>query len=101
MRSKDKVLAFLIEQGEEPISGERIAAQIGISRNAVWKAIEALRNEGCEIEAAPRRGYRLRGSADALRHQVSSPVELLHSSRRLLAASANSTAKGEKGYGGA
>ena len=66
MRSKDKVLAFLIEQGEEPISGERIAEQIGISRNAVWKAIEALRNEGCEIEAAPRRGYRLRGSADAL-----------------------------------
>ena len=38
-----------------------------------------------------------RGSAVALRHQVSSPVELLHSSRRLLAAYANSDSQGWKG----
>ena len=41
------------------VSGTRIGEVLGISRSAVWKNIEALRREGCVIEAVTNRGYRL------------------------------------------
>jgi BirA family biotin operon repressor/biotin-[acetyl-CoA-carboxylase] ligase len=40
-------------------SGEQLAGQLGVSRAAVWKGIERLRRQGIEVEAVPRRGYRL------------------------------------------
>jgi BirA family biotin operon repressor/biotin-[acetyl-CoA-carboxylase] ligase len=40
-------------------SGERLAQALGVSRAAVWKGIERLRLQGIDIEAVPRRGYRL------------------------------------------
>jgi BirA family biotin operon repressor/biotin-[acetyl-CoA-carboxylase] ligase len=40
-------------------SGEWLAAQLGMSRAAVWKGIERLRQRGVEVESVPRRGYRL------------------------------------------
>lgn len=49
----------LLSRAQAPLSGEQISSTLGISRAAVWKAIEALREEGFEIEAAPRRGYTL------------------------------------------
>ena len=55
---KEKVLELLQSvQGE--LSGEEISRRLGVSRAAVWKAIEQLRQEGCEISASTRRGYRL------------------------------------------
>ena len=63
---KQKVLSLLTEQLGEYISGESISSQLGVSRTAVWKAIDALRADGCLIEAAPRRGYRLAAAADLL-----------------------------------
>ena len=41
------------------VSGEKISAELGISRAAVWKRVEALRAQGYAIESAGRRGYRL------------------------------------------
>ena len=61
MSTKNDVLKALMEQ-EQPISGERLARKLGISRNSVWKAIEQLRRDGYEIEAATNRGYRLSGA---------------------------------------
>ena len=52
-----KVLEMLTEA--EYVSGEQISAALGISRTAVWKKIEQLRQEGWKIEAAGKRGYRL------------------------------------------
>lgn len=48
------------------LSGEEIAARLGVSRNAIWKAAQALRAEGYPIEAAPKRGYRLLPQSDVL-----------------------------------
>lgn len=42
-------------------SGQELADRAGLTRAAIWKAIEALRAEGYEIEARSRRGYRLLG----------------------------------------
>ncbi len=44
---------------DKPVSGAAIAAELGLSRNSVWKAIEQLRGEGYKIEAKTRQGYRL------------------------------------------
>ena len=41
------------------VSGHALAQALGVSRNAVWKAVTALREEGCDIEAGTNRGYRL------------------------------------------
>lgn len=51
-------------------SGESLAAQLHQTRAAVWKGVERLRAIGIEVEALPRRGYRL-----------ARPVELLDLSR--------------------
>lgn len=41
------------------ISGHEMATLLGVSRNAVWKVVCVLREEGCVIEAVTNRGYRL------------------------------------------
>lgn len=48
------------------LSGGEIAASLGVSRNAVWKAVKSLQAGGYPIEAVPNRGYRLLPSSDVL-----------------------------------
>lgn len=67
---RDQVLA-LLKAGDAPCSGEGMSRTLGVSRAAVWKAVEALRQEGYVISSAPHRGYRLENSPDLL-----SPGEL-------------------------
>ena len=43
-----------------PVSGEELAAQLGITRSAVHKRIESLRAAGVEIDALAGKGYSLR-----------------------------------------
>ena len=59
MSSKDKVLELLEKNKNTYISGEAIASSLGISRNAIWKAINELRKQGYVIEAVNKKGYRL------------------------------------------
>ena len=63
--SREKVLALLREQ-EGYLSGEELSRQLGLSRAAVWKAVETLRKEGYGIEARTGLGYRLSFAPDAL-----------------------------------
>jgi len=58
LSTKEQVLAALAE-AEEAVSGERLARKLGLSRNAVWKAVDQLRREGYAIEAVTNRGYML------------------------------------------
>ena len=57
--TKQIVLKLIREHTEEFLSGEAISRQAGVSRAAVWKAVEQLRQEGYGIESVPNRGYRL------------------------------------------
>ena len=75
---RDEVLALLKAQGGAPLSGEAMSQRLGVSRAAVWKAMEALRQEGYQISSAPRRGYLLQDSPDLL-----SPGELMDPARRV------------------
>ena len=64
--TREKVLALLTESGTAFCSGQAMSRTLGLSRAAVWKAIDSLRQEGYEISSVPRRGYRLERSPDLL-----------------------------------
>ena len=61
---KERILELL--QGPGFVSGQKISEELGVSRTAVWKYINALRKEGYELESVTRRGYRLLQSPDVL-----------------------------------
>lgn len=65
MSTKEAVLSALVK-AQGAVSGEKLAQELGISRNSVWKAIAQLREEGFEIEAVTNRGYRLVAESDAV-----------------------------------
>lgn len=60
--------------GTEAISGSALARRLGVSRTAVWKQVERLREAGVDIEARAGSGYRL-----------AAPVELLDAANLLAA----------------
>ncbi|TQD39496.1 bifunctional biotin--[acetyl-CoA-carboxylase] ligase/biotin operon repressor BirA [Lysobacter aestuarii] len=49
-----------------PVSGDALARASGLSRAAVWKRIQALRDAGVPIQAQAGRGYRLEQPMDLL-----------------------------------
>ena len=49
-----------------PVSGDLLAREAGLTRAAVWKRIESLRDAGIPIAAVPGRGYRLEQHLDLL-----------------------------------
>lgn len=51
----------ILGQGDY-VSGEEIGKELGISRAAVWKRVEALRAQGHPIVSGGKRGYRLEES---------------------------------------
>lgn len=64
--SRDTVLKLLQSSGGAYVSGEAVSEALGVSRAAVWKAVDALRREGYEIESRKNRGYRLVSAPDSL-----------------------------------
>ena len=67
-----KILGLLRERMPEPVSGEEISAKLGVSRTAVWKHIQSLKNTGYDIESVPKKGYILHKAPDLL-----SPEEIV------------------------
>ncbi len=57
MSSREEVLS-LLRREEGFLSGQDLSRRLGLSRAAVWKAVDALRREGYEIEARSGLGYR-------------------------------------------
>ncbi len=62
---KKKILEFLTGC-QDFVSGQEICEQLGVSRTAVWKCINSLRDEGYEIASVTRKGYRLLRSPDVI-----------------------------------
>ncbi len=52
-------LLHKLRNTEEYISGQSICDEFGVTRAAIWKAIEQLRNEGYVIDAVRNKGYKL------------------------------------------
>ncbi len=78
---KDKVLYALEDARPEPISGQLLAERFGVSRNAIWKVINQLKEEGHRIASDRAKGYFLEEGSDLLsvpgiRHFLTSGEEL-------------------------
>ncbi len=67
---KDMILKELIESGDEAVSGQFVAEKYGVSRNAVWKAVNSLKAEGYVISSATNKGYRLVSDNNILSEQA-------------------------------
>lgn len=63
--SRQAVLSLLRQQ-EGFVSGEELSRRLGLSRTAIWKAVDALRREGYTVEARTGLGYRLLEAPDAV-----------------------------------
>lgn len=66
MNTKEVILKKLEENRDKFISGEDIAEELNISRTAIWKAINSLRNEGFIINSSTNKGYKLDNNSDKL-----------------------------------
>lgn len=66
MSVKTEVLHILERYKGESISGQELAEKLGVSRTAVWKAINSLKEEGYEINGVSNKGYSLSISSDVL-----------------------------------
>lgn len=61
MSVKSEILQMLIDADGEFISGQTLGEKLFCSRNAVWKAINSLKNDGYDIKAVTNKGYSLTG----------------------------------------
>lgn len=81
---KDEIVKLLEAAGAEYLSGQRISAQLGVSRAAVWKAVEALRKDGYEIDSRSNRGYRLTRTPDVIDAEALSCLDTRQMGHRVL-----------------
>lgn len=62
---KTKILE-LMRDSQDYISGQELCERFGVSRTAVWKAVNQLKEEGYDIEAVRNKGYRLKSAPEVL-----------------------------------
>ncbi len=80
---KAEILALLREK-DGYISGQELCNRFSVSRTAVWKAINQLKESGYEIEAVPNKGYRLVGQQDVLnKNEIESRLHTKWAGREL------------------
>lgn len=70
MKTDKSDILTLLRNSTDYVSGQQLCDQFGVSRTAVWKVINQLKEEGYQIESVPRKGYRL----------LESPADLLSKS---------------------
>lgn len=63
---KEKILKLLKNSGNDFLSGQKISEALGVSRAAIWKHINRIKEDGYKIEAISRKGYRIISSPDIL-----------------------------------
>lgn len=60
---KAEILNLLRERGDY-VSGQELCDLFGVSRTAVWKVVNQLKEEGYQVDAVRNRGYRIIDSPD-------------------------------------
>jgi len=64
--NRDKILSILYNSFGSWVSGEEISRELGITRTAVWKNVNILRDTGYIIESSNKSGHRLTSSNNIL-----------------------------------
>ena len=52
-----KKIIELLTKTDGYVSGSEISEQLGVSRQAVWKAINGIKEQGYKIDSVTNRGY--------------------------------------------
>ncbi len=73
--SANENIIRLLNEGAGFISGENIASTLKVSRAAVWKRINILRQKGYFIESLPAKGYRLTKSPDLSLEEIKNSLQ--------------------------
>ncbi|WP_203472996.1 biotin--[acetyl-CoA-carboxylase] ligase [Dissulfurispira thermophila] len=73
MNNNEEIIK-LLKKKEDFISGAEIANTLKITRTAVWKRINFLRNTGYIIDASTRKGYKLLKSPDLSIEEIKSAI---------------------------
>lgn len=66
----DELLKTLALAGNEYISGAQLAERLHVSRNAVWKAVQKLENDGFIIDSVTGKGYRISSETNKLCSEI-------------------------------
>ncbi len=66
MSTKENLIRLFETHKGAYVSGEEAARELGVTRAAVWKGVQALRTEGYPIASVPNKGYCLSETADVL-----------------------------------
>ncbi len=71
IKLKTKIISILRKNPGHFVSGQEICDSLNVSRTAIWKHINQLREEGYVIESVPKKGYRMTTSPDRItEHEV-------------------------------
>ena len=62
---KEKIISILIQADGKVVSGVELSKNLNVSRVAVWKHLQQLKESGCDIESTPK-GYILKNQGDIL-----------------------------------
>lgn len=67
------IIRLLADHAMVVVSGTKLAAELGISRSAVWRFVQQLRGLGVQIAGHPATGYRLESVPDLLLPEFIAP----------------------------
>lgn len=75
---QDKIIE-LLSKTNDYVSGQDISKKLGVSRQAIWKNINALKEKGYVIDSVTNKGYRLVSlpkhlNADSIRHFLQTKI---------------------------
>jgi BirA family biotin operon repressor/biotin-[acetyl-CoA-carboxylase] ligase len=71
---KEEILNLLRGSFGSFVSGQEISEKLGVSRTAIWKYINHLKEDGYEIESISKKGYRLLVAANILTEEEIHPL---------------------------
>ena len=85
MKTDKSDILTLLRNSADYISGQQLCDRFGVTRTAVWKVINQLKEEGYQIESVSGRGYRLvEGPADMLSEsEIASRLKTKWAGRKL------------------
>ena len=63
---RNEILEYFRKANGNYVSGEQISRDLNVSRTAIWKHINALKEEGYTFESSSKLGYKLIALADKI-----------------------------------
>ncbi|HEX3076967.1 MAG TPA: biotin--[acetyl-CoA-carboxylase] ligase [Lachnospiraceae bacterium] len=81
---KTRILTIL-STSKDYVSGQQLCKELGVSRTAVWKVMNRLKEEGYQIDSISNKGYRLISQPDVItKEAILSKVNTRRIARKVL-----------------